>query len=289
MGEDDASTTVLHKCTHCGREFTRPGGLGKHLRTCGPLARPPDAFSCLWCNQSFKQPSGLGKHKQSCPKRPCSEPSDSTCSNNESVSTHVDSIVCPKCKRSFKSRDGFGKHLLSCNGEQQHHDPTVTYSCPLCPRSFSGKRGLSLHQRHCLAPSPTAEADESQQVVACKTPEPADRSDFNLFSAAGPLDQHSARGSFVDLSSPEMSSADSVPLMHSPTNTPNDKTYSSLRLAPRMTFLPASAKKSWPQADETMELMLQAECPAFNKMSTNIMMSNLIDVIKTYFSKPPRT
>ena len=36
-----------------------------------------------------------------------------------------------------------------------------------------------------------------------------------------------------------------------------------------------------------MELMLQAECPAFNKMSTETMMSNLINVIKTYFSKPP--
>ena len=36
-----------------------------------------------------------------------------------------------------------------------------------------------------------------------------------------------------------------------------------------------------------MELMLQAECPAFNKMTTETMMSNLINVIKTYFSKPP--
>ena len=90
--------------------FKRPGGLGKHLRSCGPLARPPDAFPCLWCNRSFKQPSGLGKHKQSCPKRPCSEPSDTTCSNNDSVSIHVDSIVCPKCTRSFKSRGGLGKH-----------------------------------------------------------------------------------------------------------------------------------------------------------------------------------
>ena len=36
-----------------------------------------------------------------------------------------------------------------------------------------------------------------------------------------------------------------------------------------------------------MELMLQAECPAFNKMSSETMMSNLINVIKTYFSKPP--
>ena len=36
-----------------------------------------------------------------------------------------------------------------------------------------------------------------------------------------------------------------------------------------------------------MELMLQAECPAFNKMSTEIMISNLINVIKSYFSKPP--
>ena len=90
----------------------------------------------------------------------------------------------------------------------------------------------------------------------------------------------------VDLSSSEMSSADSVPLMHSPTNTPNDKIYSSLRLAPRMTIFPASAKKSWSQADEAMELMLQAECPAFKKMSSETMMSNLINVIKTYFSKP---
>ena len=49
---------------------------------------------------------------------------------------------------------------------------------------------------------------------------------------------------------------------------------------------PHSAKKSWSQADEAMELMLQAECPAFNKMSTETMMSNLINVIKTYFSKP---
>ena len=54
-----------------------------------------------------------------------------------------------------------------------------------------------------------------------------------------------------------------------------------------MAFFPASAKKSWTQADEAMELMLEAECPAFNKMSTNIMMSNLINVNKTYFSKPP--
>ena len=84
-----------------------------------------------------------------------------------------------------------------------------------------------------------------------------------------------------------MPSADIVPLMYSPTNTPNDKTYSALRLAPRMTFFPASAKKSWSQADEGMELMLQAGCPAFNKMSTKIKMSNLINVIKTYFSKPP--
>ena len=225
-------------------------------------------LACGVTDHSSSRPA-LGSTNNLAPSGPAQNPVTPLVVTTILFSTHVDSIVCPKCKRSFKSRGGLGKHLLSCSGEQQHHDPTAMHSCPHCPRSFSSKRGLSLHKRHCLATSPTAEADESQQGITCKTPEPADRSDFDLFSATGPLDQHSAGGSLVDLSSPEMSSADSVPLMHSPTNTPNDNTYSSLRLAPRMTFFPASAKKSWSQADEAMELMLQAECPAFNKMTTN--------------------
>ena len=81
----------------------RPGGHGKHLRSCGPLATPSDAFSCLWCDRVFKQPSGLGRHKQSCPKRPDIESSPTTCSSNDSpsISANTSLIVCPHCSRSF--------------------------------------------------------------------------------------------------------------------------------------------------------------------------------------------
>ena len=57
--------------------------------------------------------------------------------------------------------------------------------------------------------------------------------------------------------------------MHSPVFIPNDKTNSNLCLPPRMLFFPANTKKSLSKADEAIELMLQAESPSFNKLSTN--------------------
>ena len=164
-GRGYASTSVLHTCTHCRHEFKRPGGLDKHLRLCGPLARPPDAFSCLWGNRSFKQPSGLGKHKQSCPKRPCSEPSDTTCSDNDSVSTHVDSIVCPKGTRWLR-RIGKTSSLLQWATKTSRSKPPHT-PAPIAPALLAAKDLHVSHQRHCFATSPTAEADESQQGITC--------------------------------------------------------------------------------------------------------------------------
>ena len=63
-----------------------------------------------------------------------------------------------------------------------------------------------MHLRHCPI-TPPEEDDESQQgdPPPCKTPEPADGSDLDQFSATSPLiNQHSAGGSTVDLSSTEL-------------------------------------------------------------------------------------
>ena len=108
--------------------------------SCGPLARPPDAFpACAWCNRSFKQPSGLGKHKQSCPKRPCSEPSDTTCSNNDSVSIHVDSIVCPKCTRSFKAAADWENTFSLAMGNKNITIPPPHTPAPIAPALLAAK------------------------------------------------------------------------------------------------------------------------------------------------------
>ena len=197
--------------------------------------------------------------------------------------------MCPHCSRSFKSRGGLGKHLTTCNGHSQHPPATTSdITCPRCTRSFQSKRSLSMHLRHCPI-TPPEEDDESQQgdPPPCKTPEPADCSDLDQFSATSPLlNQHSAGGSTVDLSSTELSSSSNSLPAHSPAFTPNDMTNSNLCLAPRMLFFPASAKKSWSKADEAIELMLQAESPSFNKLSTKNMMSTLVKAVTTYFSQP---
>ena len=88
------------------------------------------------------------------------------------------------------------------------------------------------------------------------------------------------------LSSTELSSSSNSLPVHSPAFTPNDMTNSNLCLAPRMPFFPASAKKSWSKADEAKELVLQAESPSFNRLSTKHMMSTLVKVVTTYFSQP---
>ena len=233
----------------------------------------------------------MGRHKQSCPKRPDLESSPTTCSSNDSpsISGNTGLIVCPHCSRSFKSHGGLGKHLTRCNGHSQHPPATTSdITCPRCTRSFQSKRSLSMHLRHCPV-TPPGEDDESQQgdPPPCKTPEPADCSDLDQFSATSPLiNQHSVGGSTVDLSSTELSSSSNSLPVHSPAFTPNDMTNSNLCLAPRMLFFPASAKKSWSKADEAIELMLQAESPSFNKLSTKNMTFTLVKVVTTYFSQP---
>ena len=146
-----------------------------------------------------------------------------------------------------------------------------------------------MHLRHCAAAVksslPHAVSDTSLQGDStCKTPELAESSDFDLFSATSPPIQHSAGSSLVDLS-PSPLTPDNIPLVHSPTSQPDDTIYSTLCLTSGLQFFPANAKKAWSKADEAMELMLQAECPAFNRLPAKTMLSNLVNVIQVYFTK----
>ena len=67
-GEDDASKTFPHKCTHCGREFKQPGGLGLNIYV--PVGHSPDHqmlfLACGVTVYSNRERSGfkLGRHKQ---------------------------------------------------------------------------------------------------------------------------------------------------------------------------------------------------------------------------------
>ena len=119
----------LHPCPHCGREFTPPSSLGKHLLSCGPHALAIDASKCPRCDRSFRQAAGLAAHLKCC--NAGTQPSDpsTACSPTNPDFASV-APVCPRCFKSFKSSGGFGKHLLTCSVTTNEH------VCPVCPRSF---------------------------------------------------------------------------------------------------------------------------------------------------------
>ena len=52
------SVATMHKCTTCGREFTRHGDLVRHSSRCRP--KP---FVCTVCNSSFGRKQELERHK----------------------------------------------------------------------------------------------------------------------------------------------------------------------------------------------------------------------------------
>lgn len=281
--EDDASNDQLYECPHCGREFTRPGGLGKHLLSCGPHAKPPDALKCLLCGRSFRQPSGLAVHMKSCKAGQQLSIDQSTACNLPTTDTHPShdqSIVCPCCARTFKSRGGLGRHMLSCKGPQMSSS-SQDHLCPVCELPFKTKSGLSSHLRwkhkdvnlEELTSTEDAATDLSLQESICKTTESA-----SPHPATGPQTPHSARGSDDNFTATE-----TVGLTHSPSFTPANLEHTDYERQKRLCLPPANATRTWMQADETIDLSLKQACPAFNKLSPDNMLSTLTDAIRFFF------
>ena len=257
--EDEALTRLSSTCTHCGREFDRPGELGKHLLSCGPQAKQPDELSCPKCNRTFRRPSGLARHSKSC-KAGTQPESDreggtsfSTLNNDSTLE-----ITCARCDCTFRSRGGLGSHLRSCTGAEQNEQQTSTnHQCPFCNKSCRSKGGLTNHikrmhkdvtsdENRPPTPSGTFRPSHSQCSPGSpfKTPEPADST-----LATGQHSPHSTGGS--DHCSTRDASV--VENIHSPAVPPEnlEESYSFL---PRLKIPPANATKAWADADETIDL-----------------------------------
>ena len=286
--EDEAPTGRSLTCPHCGREFNRPGGLGKHLKSCGPQANPPDALSCPKCHRTFRQPSGLAAHSKSC-KAGRQPESDGACGTPlQSFNTEPTSneIICPRCDRTFRSRGGLGNHLRFCRGAEEKQDHDAGHHCPFCNKSCRSKGGLTnhIHRMHKdttpdsnrpSTPSDTFRTSPRQcsQGSPCKTPEPAIST-----PATGQHSPHSTGGS-------DHCSVGASPVVentHSPAAPPEnlEESYSFL---PRLQIPPANAAKLWAQADETIDLCLKQSHPSFNKLPADEMLSVLTEAIRFYF------
>lgn len=146
-------------CSICGKSFTRPQDLRRHLRNHDEAS----CFLCDECGKSYRSPDGLNYHKA------LNHPPLNITSNEGNLSHPLKCLVCSKdflsevqlkvhlknshqrakatytCTmcvkpKEFKRKDCFKKHLAL-------HERAKAFSCLICAKSFSSRSNLNSHAR----------------------------------------------------------------------------------------------------------------------------------------------
>ena len=151
-----------YKCTICGKSFSRPSNVARHVET---IHTKTKTFPCKYCGKDFKSTGGRDMH------------------------IHADHrgirFECDLCGKEFKRKGSLDRHIQGVHQEGL----TSMFKCAVCLKEFKQKSHLKTHLKnvHHQDMDPNIVSDLPTQVpvhnLLFKENPPTTSQTFSVFSS----------------------------------------------------------------------------------------------------------